>query len=231
MTDTEYSCGETIIEARDIVKSYGSLRVLNSISLSVFSREILAIKGASGAGKTTLLQILGTLDMPDEGSVLYSGRDVTRLHDRELSRFRNRSIGFVFQSHQLLPEFTALENVMMPALISGDSRRCASEKSTLLLNELGLASRLRHKPSELSGGERQRVAIARALVNGPGVVFADEPTGSLDSTNRAEIRQLFKDLREAHGQTFVIVTHDDDLASVADRRIIMSDGRITAIER
>ena len=230
MTD-QLGNNEVLIEARGIVKSYGTLRVLDSVSLSVYAHEILAVKGASGAGKTTLLQILGTLDVPDAGSVCYSGREVTRLNDRELSRFRNRSIGFVFQTHQLLPEFTAVENVMLPALISGDSRRIASAKATELLGELGLSARLRHKPGELSGGERQRVAIARALVNGPGVVFADEPTGSLDSANRSEIRQLFRDLREKYGQTFVIVTHDDELASVADRRIIMSDGRIISVER
>ena len=219
-----------MIQLRNICKSYGSLRVLDDINLTVSDREIVAIVGPSGAGKTTLLQIAGTLDRPDSGEVLYSGEEITRMSDRRLSEFRNRNIGFIFQFHQLLPEFTAQENVAMPALISGLSRRKAMNKASELLDVLGLGERLRHKPSELSGGERQRAAIARALVNEPKVVFADEPTGSLDSRNRDEIRGLISGLRERLGQTFVIVTHDPSVSVIADRVVDMADGRICEIE-
>lgn len=219
-----------MIELRNIDKSFGNLRVLQDISLKVSDREIVAIVGPSGAGKTTLLQIAGTLDRPDSGEVLYDGVTVTSLNDRKLSEFRNRNIGFIFQFHQLLPEFTAQENVAMPALIAGQAKRKAMSRAAELLELLGLGDRLRHKPSELSGGERQRAAIARALINDPGVVFADEPTGSLDSRNRDEIRALIADLRERLGQTFVIVTHDPSVSEIADRVVDMADGRICKLE-
>lgn len=215
-----------MIELKNICKSYGNLQVLRNVNLSVADREIVAIVGPSGAGKTTLLQIAGTLDRPDSGEVLYDGVEITRLKDRKLSEFRNRNIGFIFQFHQLMPEFTAAENVAMPAMIAGVSRRKALARASELLEMLGLGDRLRHKPSELSGGERQRAAIARALINSPKVVFADEPTGSLDSRNRDEIRALIADLRERLGQTFVIVTHDPTVSQIADRVINMADGSI-----
>lgn len=215
-----------MLEIRNIFKSYGNLRVLDDVSLSVSEKEIVTIVGPSGAGKTTLLQIAGTLDRPDSGRVIYDGVDVGGMKDRRLSEFRNRQIGFIFQFHQLMPEFTALENAAMPALIAGDSRKVAFAKAEELLGLLGLGERLRHKPSEMSGGERQRTAIARALVNSPRVVFADEPTGSLDSRNRDEIRRLIADLRDRLGQTFVVVTHDPTVAAIADRVVNMADGRI-----
>lgn len=217
-----------MIELRGINKSYGNLRVLDDVSLSIGSNEIITIVGPSGAGKTTLLQIAGTLDRPDSGAVLYDGEDIARFNDRRLSAFRNRNIGFIFQFHQLLPEFTALENVALPAMIAGESSRKAQKRAAELLDMLGLGDRLRHKPTQMSGGERQRAAIARALVNSPGVIFADEPTGSLDSRNRDEIRSAIADLRKTLGQTFVIVTHDLSMSSIADRTVRMADGRILA---
>lgn len=215
-----------MIEAREIHKSFGELEVLRGVSLTVESGEVVSIVGASGAGKTTLLNILGTLDRPDRGSVVYDGQDVSRLSERELSRFRNRNIGFVFQFHQLLPEFTTLENVALPALIAGTSRKQAQARAVELLRYMGLSERLDHKPSQLSGGERQRVAVARALVNKPQVVLADEPSGSLDTANKEELHRLFFNLRDELKQTFVIVTHDESLAAQADRTIRMSDGLI-----
>ncbi len=202
---------------------------MSHVSLEIGESEIVAIVGPSGAGKTTLLQIAGTLDRPDSGQVIYDGTDVFRLKDRKLSEFRNANIGFIFQFHQLLPEFTAGENVAMPALIAGMRRKEALAKAERLLGELGLADRLLHKPSELSGGEKQRVAIARALINSPRVVLADEPTGSLDSRNRDEIRAVISSLRDRLHQTFVIVTHDPTVASIADRTVAMADGKIKAI--
>ena len=201
-----------MIELKGINKSYGNLRVLDNVSLSIGNNEIITIVGPSGAGKTTLLQIAGTLDRPDSGSVFYDGEDIARFNDRRLSAFRNRNIGFIFQFHQLLPEFTAQENVALPAMIAGESGKGAQK--------------LRHKPAQMSGGERQRAAIARALVNSPRVIFADEPTGSLDSRNRDEIRSTIAGLREKLGQTFVIVTHDSSMTSIADRTVRMADGRI-----
>ena len=220
-----------MIELRDISKSFGTLQVLDHVNMRVSDGEIVAIVGPSGAGKTTLLQIAGTLDRPDSGSVLYDGTEVTGMRDKRLSEFRNRNIGFIFQFHQLLPEFSARENVALPAMISGMSRRKSLQEADRLLDMLGLAERLRHRPSQLSGGERQRVAIARALINKPKVVFADEPTGSLDSKNRDEIRQLIVDLRSRLKQTFVIVTHDPTVSHIADRVINMSDGRIIESDR
>lgn len=215
-----------MIEVRNICKSYGNLQVLRDVCIDIGKNEIITIVGPSGAGKTTLLQIAGSLDRPDSGTVCYDGQDLARLNDRRLSEFRNRNIGFVFQFHQLLPEFTAVENAAMPALIAGTAKKKAMARAEELLAHLGLGDRLRHKPSEMSGGERQRTAIARALVNSPQVVFADEPTGSLDSANRDEIRSLIADLRRDFGQTFVIVTHDPSMNGIADRVINMADGRI-----
>ena len=215
-----------MIQLNGINKSYGSLHVLSDISLSIGNNEIVTIVGPSGAGKTTLLQIAGTLDRPDNGSIIYDGEEISCFKDKRLSRFRNRNIGFIFQFHQLLPEFTACENVAMPALIGGMSRRKAMARAAELLDLLGLSSRISHKPGELSGGERQRTAIARALINEPKVIFADEPTGSLDSKNRDEIRTVITDLRANLGQTFVIVTHDPFMTTIADRVITMSDGKI-----
>lgn len=215
-----------MIELKNICKSYGSLQVLRNVNIQVNEHEIVTIVGPSGAGKTTLLQIAGSLDRPDSGEVLYDGLDIAQLKDTKLSEFRNRNIGFIFQFHQLLPEFTAVENVAMPALISGISKKKAIEKASELLNMLGLSERLRHKPFEMSGGERQRTAIARALINDPKVVFADEPTGSLDSRNRDDIRSLIADLRDRLQQTFVIVTHDPSVSAIADRVIQMADGSI-----
>lgn len=220
-----------MIELRNICKSYGQLKVLNDISLNIGSNEIITIVGPSGAGKTTLLQIAGTLDIPDSGRVIYDGTDISEMKDRRLSEFRNRNIGFIFQFHQLLPEFTACENVAIPAMIAGMSRRKAMDRAAELLSILGLAERLTHKPSALSGGERQRAAIARALVNDPKVIFADEPTGSLDSRNRDEISGVIADLRQRLGQTFVIVTHDPTMTLIADRVISMADGRIVSDTR
>lgn len=219
-----------MIELKNICKSYGRLRVLDNVSLSIGENEIITILGPSGAGKTTLLQIAGTLDKADSGRVIYDNTDIHGLGDRKLSEFRNRNIGFIFQFHQLLPEFTAVENAAMPALIAGCSRREAMARASELLNTLGLGDRLSHRPSELSGGERQRTAIARALVNNPRVVFADEPTGSLDSRNRDDITALIADLSKSLSQTFVIVTHDRSLSEIADRTIEMADGRICAFQ-
>lgn len=217
-----------MITAKGITKSFGNLQVLKGIDLEIGKSEVVSIVGASGAGKSTLLQILGTLSRPDSGSLTIDSRDVLSLRSAELSEFRNRRIGFVFQSHHLLPEFTALENVMIPALIAGSSRKEASQKAAALLSEVGLAERATHKPSELSGGEAQRVAIARALVNNPAVLFADEPSGNLDSATKQEIHALFFALRERHGQTIVIVTHDEGLARMCDRCLKMRDGLFEA---
>ena len=215
-----------MIEAKGIEKSFGSLKVLKGVGLEVAKSEVVSIMGASGAGKSTLLQILGTLSTPDSGSLVIDGVDVLSLGSKALAEFRNRKIGFVFQFHHLLPEFTALENVMIPALIGGMSSGEAMRKAKETLAFLGLAERASHKPAELSGGEKQRVAVARALINDPAVIFADEPSGSLDSRNKEELHQLFFDLREKLGQTFVIVTHDEGLAQLTDRTIHMVDGRI-----
>jgi len=218
-----------MIQVRDISKSYGNLQVLSDINLDIMKSEIVSIVGPSGAGKTTLLQIIGTLERPDSGRVLYDDDDVMSLKDARLAKFRNRNIGFVFQFHQLLPEFTVVENVAMPALIGGSSRADAFSKAKELIEYLGLTARADHKPAQLSGGERQRAAVARALVNSPRVVLADEPSGSLDSHNRRELHKLFFDLRRDMGQTFVIVTHDESLAADTDRIIHMRDGHITEI--
>ena len=218
-----------MIQVRDISKSYGNLQVLSDINLDIMKSEIVSIVGPSGAGKTTLLQIIGTLERPDSGKVLYDGEDVMSLKDARLAKFRNRNIGFVFQFHQLLPEFTVVENVAMPALIGGSSRAAAFSKAKELIEYLGLADRADHKPAQLSGGERQRAAVARALVNSPRVVLADEPSGSLDSHNRRELHKLFFDLRRDMGHTFVIVTHDESLAADTDRILHMRDGHITEI--
>ena len=220
-----------MLSARDIHKTFGALEVLKGISLDIASGKVTTIVGPSGAGKTTLLQILGTLSAPDKGGrVLFDGTDVTALPDRKLSAFRNANIGFVFQFHQLLPEFTLAENVAMPALIGGKSQREAMELAARLLDRLGLSDRAGHRPSELSGGEGQRAAVARALVNDPKVIFADEPSGSLDSANRASLHKLFFELRDELGATFVIVTHDEGLAADSDTIVRMADGKIVGIE-
>lgn len=215
-----------MIELHDIRKSFGTLEVLKGIDLTINKGEIVSIVGPSGAGKTTLLQIIGTLDRPDSGRVLFDGVDVSVYNEKLLSAFRNQHIGFVFQFHQLLPEFSAVENVMMPALIKGDSMGDARRRAMEMLDFLGLTDRATHKPAELSGGEKQRVAVARALVNRPQVILADEPSGSLDTQNKAELHQLFFDLRSELGQTFIIVTHDEELAATTDRTIRLRDGRI-----
>lgn len=215
-----------IIEMRGITKRFGQLEVLKGIDLDINKGEVVSIVGPSGAGKTTLLQIMGTLYKPDSGSVSINGEDVLRLKGNALSRFRNRHLGFVFQFHQLLPEFTALENVMIPAYIGGMKGHAVKQRAEELLDFIGLADRMEHKPNELSGGEKQRVAVARALINQPDVILADEPSGSLDSRNKAELHQLFFDLRDKTGQTFVIVTHDEELAGLTDRTIHMVDGMI-----
>ncbi len=216
-----------MIHVENIRKSYGGLQVLRGISMDVAKGEIVSIVGPSGAGKTTLLQIMGTLERADEGTVVVDGVPVGGLNERRLSDFRNRRIGFVFQFHQLLPEFTALENVMIPALIAGRSRSEAQASAVDILQFMGLADRASHKPSELSGGEKQRVAVARALINRPAVVLADEPSGSLDSRNKEELHRLFFDLRDRFGQTFVIVTHDEGLAQITDRTIHLIDGAVS----
>jgi len=215
-----------MIVCKNIHKSFGELNVLKGIDLSVSKGEVVAIVGPSGAGKTTLLQIMGTLDKADSGTILYEDLDVSKMKDKEQAAFRNRNIGFVFQFHQLLPEFTALENVMIPALIANEKQSVARKSAKDILGFLGLKYRMDHKPSELSGGEKQRVAVARALVNKPSVIFADEPSGSLDSQNKEELHQLFFDLRAEFNQTFVIVTHDESLAGLTDRIIPMKDGKI-----
>lgn len=215
-----------MIKVENITKSFGSLQVLKGIDLEIKKGEIVSIVGPSGAGKTTLLQIIGTLDRADTGSVCVDGIDTTTLSQKQLSDFRNQHIGFVFQFHQLLPEFTAMENVMIPALIARQSKKEARQRAEELLTFLGLKERLEHKPNELSGGEKQRVAVARALMNHPDVILADEPSGSLDSNNKAELHQLFFDLRDKFNQTFVIVTHDEELARLTDRTIHLKDGVI-----
>ena len=215
-----------MIELKGITKSFGSLHVLKGIDLTIGKGEVVSIVGPSGAGKTTLLQIMGTLDKADAGTITIDGTNVSKLKEKELSAFRNRHIGFVFQFHQLLPEFTALENVMIPALIAGTSPKEANRRAQEMLDLLGLADRAGHKPNELSGGEKQRVAVARALINHPSVVFADEPSGSLDTKNKEELHRLFFDLRDKLQQTFVIVTHDEGLATLTDRTIHMVDGLI-----
>lgn len=216
-----------MIELQNITKSFGSLQVLKGIDLTIEKGEVVSIVGPSGAGKTTLLQIIGTLDRPDTGSVLVDSIDVTSLSQKALSDFRNRHLGFVFQFHQLLPEFTAIENIMIPAYIAGTSNKKAKQRAEELLQFMGLSDRAHHKPAELSGGEQQRVAVARALVNNPAVILADEPSGSLDTKNKQELHQLFFDLRDKFGQTYVIVTHDEHLATITDRTIHMSDGQLT----
>ena len=219
-----------MITIKDIKKSFGSLEVLKGIDLHIGKGEVVSIVGPSGAGKTTLLQIIGTLDKPDSGSVFIDNVDVTNLSQKKLADFRNQHIGFVFQFHQLLPEFTALETIMIPAYIAGVSNKAAKQRAEELLQFMGLSDRAKHKPNELSGGEKQRVAVARALVNNPAVILADEPSGSLDSKNKEELHQLFFDLRDKFGQTFVIVTHDEQLASITDRTIHMRDGLLESPE-
>ena len=215
-----------MIKLEGITKSFGSLQVLKGIDLEINKGEIVSIVGPSGAGKTTLLQIMGTLDEPDAGTVQIDGTVVSRMKEKELSAFRNKNIGFVFQFHQLLPEFTSLENVMIPALFAGVSSKEANDRATKILDFMGLVDRASHKPNELSGGEKQRVAVARALINDPAVILADEPSGSLDTHNKEDLHQLFFDLRDRLGQTFVIVTHDEGLAKITDRTVHMVDGMI-----
>lgn len=216
-----------MIQLRNITKSFGSLQVLRGIDLDIEKGHVVSIVGPSGAGKTTLLQIMGTLDKPDSGQIVIDGQDVSTLKGNKLSKFRNQHIGFIFQFHQLLPEFTALENIMIPALIGGMGKKAARERAEELLAFMGLTERAQHKPNELSGGEKQRVAVARALVNHPAVVFADEPSGSLDSQNKEELHRLFFDLRDKMGQTFIIVTHDEQLAQMSDRIIRIKDGVVS----
>ena len=215
-----------MIIAENLSKSFGNLQALKGVSLSISKGEVVSVVGASGAGKSTLLQILGTLSTPDTGSLIIDGQEVLHMNASKLSAFRNRRIGFVFQSHRLLPEFTALENVMIPSLIAGLSNKESASRAKALLSEVGLSDRMDHKPSELSGGEAQRVAIARALVNNPAVLFADEPSGNLDSATKQDIHRIFFEMREKHGQTIVIVTHDETLADMCDRKLVMSDGLI-----
>lgn len=213
-----------MIQAKGIEKSFGTLKVLRGLDFTAGKSEVVSVMGASGAGKSTFLQIIGTLSTPDSGSLIIDGTDVLKLGSKEMAAFRNRKIGFVFQFHHLLPEFTALENVMIPAFIAGRSRKDAQEAATALLDDLGLKDRLTHKPSQLSGGEQQRVAIARALINNPAVLFADEPSGNLDSKTKEELHRLFFELRDKYGQTIVIVTHDPELAALCDRQLFMKDG-------
>lgn len=218
-----------MIEINDIVKSYDGLKVLDGVSLTIADGEFLSIVGPSGAGKTTLLQIIGSLEAPDSGHVLYDGTDIVKMNESRLAAFRNKNMGFVFQFHQLLPEFTMAENVAMPAMIGGMGRKEALKRAAELLDTLGLGNRLAHRPNQLSGGERQRAAVARALINDPRVILADEPSGSLDSHNREELYRLFFRLRESTGKTFIIVTHDESLALNSDRVVHMADGRIAKV--
>lgn len=215
-----------MLRAKNIRKSYQQLQVLKGVSIEIQPNEVVAIVGASGAGKTTLLQILSTLDKPDSGQITFQGEEISRYNERKLAKFRNKQIGFVFQFHHLLPEFTALENACVPAFILGRGKKESEKRAIELLTMLGLEDRLLHKPSQLSGGENQRVAVARALMNNPAIIFADEPTGNLDSKNKEEIHQLFFDLRDKLGQTFVIVTHDNVFADRCDRKFVMKDGHI-----
>ena len=216
-----------MIQTTGITKSFDKLQILKGIDLHVNKREIVAIVGPSGAGKTTLLQIIGTLDKPDSGNVVIDGTEPFKLSEKDISQFRNRHIGFVFQFHQLLPEFTALENVMIPMLIAGEKATAAEKKAKELLDFLTMSDRMLHKPAELSGGEKQRIAVARALINNPSVILADEPSGSLDTKNKEELHELFFDLRNRFGQTFILVTHDERLATKADRIIYLNDGVVT----
>jgi lipoprotein-releasing system ATP-binding protein len=217
-----------LLNANNISKSYGNLAILKSLDIQINASEIIAIVGASGAGKSTLLHLLGTLDKPDTGSIIFNNLDLSKLNDTALSEFRNKNMGFIFQFHHLLPEFTALENVCIPAYIAKENKSTAEARGLALLKQLGLEARAQHKPSELSGGEQQRVAIARALINNPSVIFADEPTGNLDSTNAKEINELFLKLRNEMGIAIVIVTHNSELASIADRKLTMKDGSLLA---
>jgi lipoprotein-releasing system ATP-binding protein len=217
-----------LLVAKNISKSYGKLAVLKSVDISIDNAEIIAIVGASGAGKSTLLHLLGTLDKTDTGNIIFDGTDFTQLNDKALSAFRNQHMGFIFQFHHLLPEFTALENVCIPAYIAKENKADADARGLKLLTQLGLADRAEHKPSELSGGEQQRVAIARALINNPAIIFADEPTGNLDSNNANEINELFLKIRKEMGVAIVIVTHNSSLASIADRQLLMKDGNLIA---
>ncbi len=214
-----------LLEVKDIHKAYGNLQVLKGVNLTVKHGEVVSIVGSSGAGKSTLLHIIGTIDKPDKGELILDGKNPFSLNDTLLSKFRNEKIGFVFQFHHLLPEFTAIENVCIPLFLNGIKTKEANERATYLLNKLGLSSRMQHKPSELSGGEQQRVAVARALINNPLVVLADEPSGNLDSQNARELHKLFFDLRDEFKQTFIIVTHNEELADMADRKLAMKDGR------
>lgn len=216
-----------MIEIKDLTKDFGNLKVLKGVNLNVTKGEVISIVGPSGAGKTTLLQLIGTLDKPTGGSIRFNGEELVKMSEKRLSAFRNRHIGFVFQFHQLLPEFTALENIIIPALIAGRDRKESEKEALELLETMGLKERAHHKPAEMSGGENQRVAVARALINHPDIILADEPSGSLDSHNKEELHKLFFDLRDKFGQTFIIVTHDEKLASFTDRTIHMVDGVIT----
>ena len=218
-----------MIEIKDITKNFGELQVLRGVNMSIGKGEVVSIVGPSGAGKTTLLQIIGTLDRPTSGSVCFGGEELARMSDKQLAAFRNKHIGFVFPFHQLLPEFTALENIVIPALIAGRRRSVAEKEAMELLAVMGLEGRALHKPSEMSGGENQRVAVARALINRPSLILADEPSGSLDSKNKQELHKLFFDLRDRFGQTFLIVTHDEELAAMTDRTIRMVDGVVEEI--
>lgn len=217
-----------MLKAAGIKKSYGSLQILKGVDLEVAAGEIVSIVGASGAGKSSLLNIIGTLDKADEGSIFLNGRQISTLNHKQLSSFRNQEIGFIFQFHHLLVEFSALENVCIPAFIGGMSKAEAEKKAAKLLDMLGLRDRIHHKPNQLSGGEQQRVAVARALINDPTVILADEPSGNLDSKNARELHQLFLDLRDQFHQTFIIVTHNEELANIADRKVTMKDGLISA---
>lgn len=219
-----------MIDIKNITKSFGSLQVLRGVNLHINKGEVISIVGPSGAGKTTLLQLIGALDRPTSGSISFNGKELACMSDKQLATFRNKHVGFVFQFHQLLPEFTALENIIIPALIAGRSRGEAEREAMELLGIMGLKERAEHKPSELSGGENQRVAVARALINKPELILADEPSGSLDSKNKDELHKLFFDLRDRYGQTFFIVTHDEELARITDRTIRMVDGVVSSVK-